>query len=228
MPHAWKAGEQTLLLRRQLEAMEDGGIVVMSAPANPFRCPPGPYERASLIANYLKTRKPKSKLIVLDAKDAFSKQRLFQNAWKELYPDHLEWVALSKGGKVTSVDAARDDAHDRLRQAQGGGRQRHPAAEGRPHRRGRRRRRPHRLVPDRSGDVRVEARAEHPRDRRRHHRRRHAEVGVLRQRAGQGVRRRDRQAARRPAAEPAQADQHLLQPGRRPTTASRSPASTRR
>ena len=106
MPHAWKAGEQTLLLRRQLEAMEDGGVVVMAAPANPFRCPPGPYERASLIANHLKTRKPKSKLIVLDAKDAFSKQRLFENAWKELYPNHLEWVALSKGGKVTSVDAA--------------------------------------------------------------------------------------------------------------------------
>ena len=106
MPHAWKAGEQTLLLRRQLEAMDDGGIVVISAPANPFRCPPGPYERASLIAHYLKTRKPKSKLILLDAKDAFSKQRLFQNAWKELYPDHLEWVSLSKGGKVNSVDAA--------------------------------------------------------------------------------------------------------------------------
>jgi len=104
MPHAWKAGAQTLLLRRQLEAMEDGGVVVMSAPANPFRCPPGPYERASLIANYLKTSKPRSKLIVLDAKDTFSKQRLFQNAWKELYPDHLEWVALSMGGKVTSVD----------------------------------------------------------------------------------------------------------------------------
>jgi sulfide dehydrogenase [flavocytochrome c] flavoprotein chain len=104
MPHAWKAGEQTLLLRRQLEAMEDGGVVVMAAPANPFRCPPGPYERASLIANYLKTKKPKSKLIILDAKDAFSKQRLFQNAWTELYPDHLEWVALSQGGKVTAVD----------------------------------------------------------------------------------------------------------------------------
>ena len=106
MPHAWKAGEQTTLLRSQLEAMEDGGLVVMSAPANPFRCPPGPYERASLIAHYLKTKKPKSKLIVLDAKDQFSKQRLFQNAWKELYPDHLEWVSLSNGGKVTSVDPA--------------------------------------------------------------------------------------------------------------------------
>jgi sulfide dehydrogenase [flavocytochrome c] flavoprotein subunit len=104
MPHAWKAGPQTLLLRSQLEAMEDGGTVLISAPANPFRCPPGPYERASLVAYYLKTKKPKSKIIVLDAKDAFSKQGLFQNAWKELYPN-LEWVGLSKGGKVNSVDA---------------------------------------------------------------------------------------------------------------------------
>ncbi len=106
MPHAWKAGEQTLLLRRQLEAMADGGLVVISAPANPFRCPPGPYERASLIAHYLKVKKPKSKLILLDAKDAFSKQRLFQQAWAELYPGLLEWVPLSKGGNVTSVDPA--------------------------------------------------------------------------------------------------------------------------
>jgi NADPH-dependent 2,4-dienoyl-CoA reductase/sulfur reductase-like enzyme len=106
MPHAWLAGPQTLLLRSQLEAMEDGGLVVMAAPANPFRCPPGPYERASLIAHYLKTRKPRSKLLVLDAKDQFSKQRLFQNAWKTLYPNHLEWVSLSGGGKVTSVDPA--------------------------------------------------------------------------------------------------------------------------
>jgi sulfide dehydrogenase [flavocytochrome c] flavoprotein chain len=106
MPHAWKAGEQTLLLRRQLEAMPDGGLVIITAPANPYRCPPGPYERASLIAYYLKTRKPKSKLIILDAKDAFSKQRLFQNGWKELYPDIIEWVSLSSGGKVTAVDAA--------------------------------------------------------------------------------------------------------------------------
>jgi sulfide dehydrogenase [flavocytochrome c] flavoprotein chain len=103
MPHAWKAGEQTLLLRRQLEAMNDGGVVVMSAPANPFRCPPGPYERASLIAHYLKTRKPRSKLILLDAKDAFSKQKLFEAAWKELYPGIIEWVPLSAGGQVVRV-----------------------------------------------------------------------------------------------------------------------------
>ena len=103
MPHAWKAGEQTTLLRSQLEAMADGGTVVIVAPANPFRCPPGPYERASLIAWYLKTQKPRAKLIILDAKDAFSKQKLFQDAWKQLYPN-LEWVSLSSGGKVTEVD----------------------------------------------------------------------------------------------------------------------------
>jgi NADPH-dependent 2,4-dienoyl-CoA reductase/sulfur reductase-like enzyme len=104
MPHAWKAGEQTTLLRNQLEAMADGGTVVIVAPANPFRCPPGPYERASLIAWYLKTQKPRSKLIILDAKDTFSKQKLFQDAWTALYPN-LEWVSLSAGGKVTEVDA---------------------------------------------------------------------------------------------------------------------------
>ena len=106
MPHAWKAGEQTLLLRRQLEAMPDGGVVVISAPANPYRCPPGPYERASLIAYYLKTHKPRSKVILLDAKDIFSKQKLFQASWQQLYPGLLEWVSLSDGGKVTRVDPA--------------------------------------------------------------------------------------------------------------------------
>lgn len=106
MPHAWKAGDQTLLLRRQLEGMADGGLVVIAVPANPYRCPPGPYERASLIAHYLKTRKPHSKVLVLDAKDSFSKQPLFTAAWKQLYPGLLEWVPLSQGGKVASVDPA--------------------------------------------------------------------------------------------------------------------------
>lgn len=106
MPHAWKAGTQTTLFRRQLEAMEDGGVVVISAPANPFRCPPGPYERASLIAHYLKTHKPRSKILLLDAKDAFSKQRLFEAAWQELYPGMIEWVSLSFGGRVTELDPA--------------------------------------------------------------------------------------------------------------------------
>jgi NADPH-dependent 2,4-dienoyl-CoA reductase/sulfur reductase-like enzyme len=106
MPHAWKAGAQTLLLRAQLEAMKDGGTVVISVPANPYRCPPGPYERASLIAWYLKTHKPRSKLLVLDAKDAFSKQKLFQAGWAKLYPDILKWVSASDGGTVTRIDPA--------------------------------------------------------------------------------------------------------------------------
>jgi sulfide dehydrogenase [flavocytochrome c] flavoprotein subunit len=104
MPHAWKAGEQTLLLRRQLEAMEDGGLVVIAVPANPARCPPAPYERASLIAHYLKTKKPRSKLMILDAKDEFPLQRLFEQAWQDLYGGIIERVALSQGGRVTSVE----------------------------------------------------------------------------------------------------------------------------
>ena len=106
MPHAWKAGEQTVLLRRQIEAMEDGGTVVIAVPAAPLRCPPAPYERASLIAHYLKARKPRSKILILDAKDGFSQQRLFEAAWKELYPGMIERIALSQGGRVISVDPA--------------------------------------------------------------------------------------------------------------------------
>ncbi|KQT73744.1 cytochrome C [Methylobacterium sp. Leaf465] len=104
MPHAWKAGEQTLLLARQLAAMPEGGTVVLAVPGNPYRCPPGPYERASLIAHVLKTTKPRAKLILLDAKDTFSKQRLFQSGWKALYPTQLEYVPLAEGGQVTAVD----------------------------------------------------------------------------------------------------------------------------
>ena len=77
MPHAWKAGSQTALLRKQLESMDDGGLVILTPPGNPFRCPPGPYERVCQIAHYLKHNKPKSKILVLDAKDKFSKHALF-------------------------------------------------------------------------------------------------------------------------------------------------------
>ena len=105
-PHAWKAGEQTKLLKSQLEAMQDGGTFIMVAPENPFRCPPGPYERASMVAHYLKHNKPKSKLLILDAKDSFSKQGLFQDGWKQFYGDLIEWVPFSKDGKVARVDAA--------------------------------------------------------------------------------------------------------------------------
>ena len=106
MPHAWIAGSQTRLLRAQLEAMEDGGTVVIAPPANPFRCPPGPYERASLVAHYLSQEKPASKVMILDSKDSFSKQSLFQEAWETLYPGMIEWVGLSEGGRVTAVDPA--------------------------------------------------------------------------------------------------------------------------
>jgi sulfide dehydrogenase [flavocytochrome c] flavoprotein chain len=104
MPHAWKAGAQTKLLRRQLEAMDDGGMVAIAVPANPSRCPPAPYERASLIAHYLKTKKPRSKVLILDAKDNFAQQKLFEKAWQELYGGMIERVSLSQGGRVTSVD----------------------------------------------------------------------------------------------------------------------------
>ena len=103
LPHAWHGGPQTLLLRRQLEAMPDGGVVALSLPGNPFRCPPGPYERISVIAHYLKANKPRSKILALDAKDAFSKQALFQDGWNALYPGMIEWVPLGRDGRVTQV-----------------------------------------------------------------------------------------------------------------------------
>jgi sulfide dehydrogenase [flavocytochrome c] flavoprotein subunit len=104
MPHAWKAGEQTMVLRRQLEAMPDGGTFIVVPPANPFRCPPGPYERVSLVASYFKAHKPRAKILVLDAKDAFSKQGLFQSAWEAEFPGMITWIAGKDGGKVESVD----------------------------------------------------------------------------------------------------------------------------
>jgi sulfide dehydrogenase [flavocytochrome c] flavoprotein chain len=105
IPHAWKAGPQTLLLKKQIEAMPDGGKVVIVAPPNPFRCPPGPYERAAQIAHYLQRNKPRSKVIILDAKDAFSKQGLFKQGWQMHYPGMIEWVGASADGKVLRVDA---------------------------------------------------------------------------------------------------------------------------
>jgi NADPH-dependent 2,4-dienoyl-CoA reductase/sulfur reductase-like enzyme len=106
MPAAYNNGAEAALLRKQLEAMDDGGTVVISSPVNPARCPPAPYERASLIAYYLKTFKPKSKVIVLDAKESFTMQKLFEAAWQELYPGMIEWVGLSQGGALSEVDAS--------------------------------------------------------------------------------------------------------------------------
>jgi sulfide dehydrogenase [flavocytochrome c] flavoprotein subunit len=105
IPHAWKAGPQTEILRKQLMAMPDGGVFVLVAPGNPFRCPPGPYERASMVAHYFKQQKPKSKIIILDNKERFSKQGLFQAGWEALYGDMIEWVPSSEGGQVERIDA---------------------------------------------------------------------------------------------------------------------------
>jgi len=104
-PHAYKAGIQTEILRRQLEDMPNGGTFVMVPPSNPFRCPPGPYERASLVAHYLKKNKPKSKVLILDQKNKFSKQPLFTEGWEQEYNDIIEWRSAEDGGKVTQVDA---------------------------------------------------------------------------------------------------------------------------
>lgn len=102
IPHAWKAGDQTVLLRKQLEAMPDGGVYALSIPKGPYRCPPGPYERACQVAFYLKNNKPKSKVLILDANpDITSKKGLFTAAWNELYPGMVEYRPNSV---VTKVD----------------------------------------------------------------------------------------------------------------------------
>jgi sulfide dehydrogenase [flavocytochrome c] flavoprotein subunit len=102
--HAWKAGPQTVGLRRQLEAMRDGGVYLLAIPLAPYRCPPGPYERMSQVAHYFKRAKPRSKVLVLDANpDVTSKGPLFKRAWQELYPGMIEYRGNSK---VVSVDGS--------------------------------------------------------------------------------------------------------------------------
>lgn len=111
LPHAWKAGPQTLLLKKQLEAMPQGGTFLMVAPPNPFRCPPGPYERASLVAEWCQKHNPKAKVIILDHKDAFTKDVPFRKAWERLYGYNtansmIEWIPAAQGGTPVRVDAA--------------------------------------------------------------------------------------------------------------------------
>ena len=102
--HAWKAGSQTIALRKQLEAMGDGGVFAIHIPKAPYRCPPGPYERACLIANYFKKVKPKSKVLILDSnEDVVSKKPLFTKIWKELYPNMIEYRPNSE---LVDVDVA--------------------------------------------------------------------------------------------------------------------------
>jgi sulfide dehydrogenase [flavocytochrome c] flavoprotein chain len=107
LPHAWKPGPQTQLLKRQLDAVPDGGVIVMIAPPNPYRCPPGPYERVSMMAHVLKAKgNSKARIIVLDPKDTFSKQALFQEGWEKHYPGMVEWQDPKVHGGIKRVDAS--------------------------------------------------------------------------------------------------------------------------
>ncbi|MCU7916057.1 MAG: NAD(P)/FAD-dependent oxidoreductase [Candidatus Thiodiazotropha sp. (ex Gloverina cf. vestifex)] len=109
IPHAWFAGPQTLTLRKQIESMPEGGKVIIVAPPNPYKCPPGPYERAAQIAMYCKHHKPRAKILILDPKDRFSKQGLFRQGWSKLYGfgtdnSMIEWVGAAGGGTVEELD----------------------------------------------------------------------------------------------------------------------------
>ena len=105
-PHAWQAGTQTQLLKAKLDAMQDGDSIVMVPPPNPYRCPPGPYERASMMAHVIKSRGFKnSQIIILDPKPKFSKQALFQEGWEKHYPGMIEWYGPDVHGGIVNVDA---------------------------------------------------------------------------------------------------------------------------
>ncbi len=106
MPHAWKSGTQVKLLKAQVEAMKEGGTFIMVPPPNPFRCPPGPYERISMIAHILKHKNPTAKIIVLDPKPKFSKQGLFQEGWENHYSGMIEWIGPDIHGGITNVNPA--------------------------------------------------------------------------------------------------------------------------
>jgi len=106
MPHAWRAGAQTGLLAAQLRAIDDGGVFAICVPAGLMRCPPAPFERASVVAEYLKQHKPRSKVLIFDANNHFPKQDVFVAAWQELYPGMIEWIPATEGGTVERVDAS--------------------------------------------------------------------------------------------------------------------------
>ncbi|MFZ1339895.1 MAG: NAD(P)/FAD-dependent oxidoreductase [Paracoccaceae bacterium] len=103
MPHAYKAGPQTQLLRQKVDAMPQGGTFAMVAPPNPYRCPPGPYERISMVAHVLKERNPTAKILVLDPKDKFSKQALFEEGWGKHYNGMVDWIGPDFGGNNVEV-----------------------------------------------------------------------------------------------------------------------------
>ena len=114
VPHAWKAGEQTLLLANQLKSMRQGGVVIMTVPAAPFRCPPGPYERACQIALHLKQHNPTGKLLILDANpDIVSKKALFTEAWQQQYDGLIEYQPMNPLESVNVANLEVESFFDR-------------------------------------------------------------------------------------------------------------------
>ncbi|MES2846162.1 MAG: NAD(P)/FAD-dependent oxidoreductase [Pseudomonadota bacterium] len=103
MPHAYKAGPQTQLLKSMVDAMPQGGTFAMIAPPNPYRCPPGPYERVSMVAHILKQQNPTAKILILDPKDKFSKQALFEDGWGKYYNGMIDWIGPEFGGSAVEV-----------------------------------------------------------------------------------------------------------------------------
>jgi len=103
MPHAWQAGAQTEILAAQLRAMRNGGVFAISVPPGPMRCPPGPFERASLVAAYLRQNKPRSKVLIFDSNNRFPRQDAFTDAWNSLYPKMIEWIPVVEDGAVVRV-----------------------------------------------------------------------------------------------------------------------------
>ncbi len=103
-PHAYKADAQISILKKQLEAMDDGGLFAISSPSRPYRCPPAPYERAAMAAFYLKKHKPRSKIQILDSKDEFPMSEVMSEVWDKFYPGMIEWVPAEFGGKIRAVD----------------------------------------------------------------------------------------------------------------------------
>ena len=110
-PHGWQAGPGTALLRRRLEAVPDGGLVAITVPEAPYRCPPGPYERASLMAWWLARHRPRARLVILDANAGFTKDALFLDAWRREHAGRVEWIGRDDGGSLRRVDPARGSLH---------------------------------------------------------------------------------------------------------------------
>lgn len=111
MPHAYTPGAQTLRLRAMLEAMPDGGVFAIAVPPAPFRCPPGPYERAGLVADFLTRHRRRTKVVIFDANDKFTKQALFLEGWKQRYGERIEWVPLGEDGHIVRVEPRRNVLH---------------------------------------------------------------------------------------------------------------------